>query len=191
MQPDLDVLDRLERPEHDDGVADLARDGVIDALGLPALGDVRAIRVAEQDADPDAGLRLVGEQLLESGVLGHERGRVDEDADLALGLLEQMPPDVPRHGPAVRVDGDDLALGRRGDLVTVERIRPDVGLVHAEEGGDLEPVPAVRDAALDDPPLHGLGVYLRDFGELVGSYPPLQQERSQPLVRHSTHARRT
>ena len=36
-----------------------------------------------------------------------------------------------------------------------------------------------------------VGVYLRDFSEFVGGYPPLQQERSQPLVRHSTHARRT
>ena len=49
-----------------------------------------------------------------------------------------MPPDVPGYGPAVRVDGDDLAFGRRGDLVTVQRIRPDVGLIHAEEGGYLE-----------------------------------------------------
>jgi hypothetical protein len=72
-----------------------------------------------------------------------------------------------------------------------ESARPDVGLVDAEVGGYLVPVPAVRDTAFGDPPLDGLGVYLRDFSELVRRYPPLQQERSQSLVRHSTHARRT
>jgi hypothetical protein len=34
----------------------------------------------------------------------------------------------------------------------------------------------------DDPPFHGLGVYLRCYGEFGGSRPPLKQERSQPLV---------
>ncbi len=95
------------------------------------------------------------------------------------------------HGPAVRVDGDDLALGGRDDLVTVEGVGPDVGLIDAEERGDVEPMPPVGDASADDPPLDGLGVYLHGFGELGGRHPPLQQERSQPLVRHSTQARGT
>ncbi len=44
---------------------------------------------------------------------------VDEDADLILGLFKEMSPYVPWHGPTVRIDGDELAFGRCGDLVTV------------------------------------------------------------------------
>ena len=90
-----------------------------------------------------------------------------------LGLAEEMSPRVPRHGPTVRVDGDDLAFGRRHDLVVIERIRPDVRLVHAEERGDVVPMLPVGNAARDDPALDGLGVYLHGFGELGGSDPPL------------------
>jgi hypothetical protein len=55
---------------------------------------------------------------------------------------------VPRHRPPVRVHRDDLALRHRGDLVAVQRVGPDVGLVHAEERGHLEPVPPVRETSL-------------------------------------------
>lgn len=48
------------------------------------------------------------------------------------------------------------------------------------------PVSAVRDTASGDRPLDGLGVYLQGIGELLGCLPPLQEERSQPLVWHST-----
>src|SRR5580704_17060582 len=47
-------------------------------------------------------------------------------------------------------------------------------------------VPAGGDAALGDPPLDGLGVYLRSIGQLVGGLAPLEQERSQPFVAHLT-----
>jgi hypothetical protein len=42
-----------------------------------------------------------------------------------------MPPHVPGHLGAVRVDRDDLALGDHGDLVPAQRIQPDLGLIVA------------------------------------------------------------
>ena len=91
----------------------------------------------------------------------------------------------------MRVDRDDLAVGHGGDLVAAQRVGPDVGLVHAEERGHVVPVLAVRDAALGDPPLDGLGVDVHGVGELLGGFPALEQERSQPFVPHVTQARRT
>ena len=97
-----------------------------------------------------------------------------------------MSPHVPGDLGAVRVHRDHFAFRDHGDLVAAQRVRPDIGLIHAQERGHLEAVPAVRDTALGDPPLHGLGVYLRSVGQLVGGLAPLEQERSQPFVAHLT-----
>jgi hypothetical protein len=84
-----------------------------------------------------------------------------------------MLPDVPRNLRPMREHGDDLALRDRGDLIPPQRIRPDIGLVHAEERGDRVPVRPVRSAPLGDPPLDRLGVHTHGFGELVGGFPAL------------------
>ena len=76
--------------------------------------------------------------------------------------------------------------GHRGDLIPAQGVGPDVGLVHPEERGHGEPVPAVRDPARGDPPLDGLGVDLHGISELVEGLPALEQQRSQPFVPHVT-----
>ena len=73
-----------------------------------------------------------------------------------------------------------------GDLVAAQRVRPDIGLIHAQERGHLEPVPAVRKTSPGDPPLDGLGVHAHMLGQLVGGLAPLKQQRSQPFVAHLT-----
>jgi hypothetical protein len=73
----------------------------------------------------------------------------------------------------MRVDRDDLALGRRYNLLVVERVWPDVSLIDAEVSGHVVAMLPVGHAACDDPALNGLGVYLHGFGELGGSDPPL------------------
>lgn len=102
-----------------------------------------------------------------------------------------MLPDVPRYLRTMRVHRKDLALRHGRDLIPAQRVRPDVGLVHAEERGDRVPVRPVRDAPLGDPPLDRLGVHVHGVGELTGGLAALEQECPQPLVRHFTHARRT
>ncbi len=88
--------------------------------------------------------------------------------------------------PPVRPHLHDLALRHRGDLVPAQGIGPDVGLIHPEERGHVKAVLAIGDPAGGDPPLHGLGVDVHGFGELVEALPALEQERAQPFVPHVT-----
>ena len=141
--------------------------------------------------DPRAGTRPVSEQPVDADVFRHEHARVDQGAYVLFGFGEEMLPGLPRNCPAVRVDGDDLALRRGRDLLLVKSTRPDVRLVHTKERGHRVAVPPIGHPSGNDPAFDGLRVHLYGFGQLGGRHSPFQQERSQPLVWHSTQARRT
>jgi hypothetical protein len=117
VQPDLCTGQTAQRAVEDQHVTDLRRHRFVDAFLCAAFGNMRAVRAAEQDPDRHARVGLLGEQAHQPGVVGEEESAVDEDADVALSRAEQVPPDVARDGPAVRVDGDDLILVCRRDLI--------------------------------------------------------------------------
>jgi hypothetical protein len=186
VQAHLDVRLRQNRPEKHDGVPYLRGQALVDALVGSTFGNVVAVRVAEQQPDPRASTRTLDEKPVKAHVLGNEHPGVDQDADLTLGVAEEVAQGVARYGPAMGIYRDDFALGDRGDLIAAECVRPQVGLIHTEMGGHGVPVRAVWRTGLGDPALNGLGVHLDGISERIGGLPALQQERSQPLVRHFT-----
>jgi hypothetical protein len=149
------------------------------------LRDLGRVRIAEQDAHANVGASLAGEELDEPGALGEEQPAVDQDADLPLRGFVQAMPRVVGDGPAVRVDGDDLALGRRDDLTPGQPFRPQKRLIRAEQRGNLIAVLPVWQTACGDPPLHGLGVDLQRLGELGRRHAAFEQRSPEPFVRHT------
>lgn len=142
-----------------------------------------AVRVAEQEPHTHALGGLARQQRVHAGVVGEEQAAVDEDADLLLGRAEQVAPAVPGHRPAVRVDGEDLALRRIRHIGRGQRVGPQVGLVGLQVSRDEVAVPPVGDAPAD-PPLDCLRVHARRVGQLGRGDTALQQRRAQSLVRH-------
>jgi hypothetical protein len=86
----------------------------------------------------------------------------------------------------VRVDRHQLTLGGVEHLGVVQGLRPQVGLIDAEEGGCGVAVAAVGDPVDGDPALGGLGVDAAGVGELVHGGAALQERGAQPFVRHSS-----
>jgi hypothetical protein len=132
---DLDVLHRIKRPVQRERVADLGGHGVTDAFFIAALSDVRSMRVSQRDPYGDVGAALVGEDPEDSRILGQEQRAVGQDSDLALGRSEQPCPDLPRHGPPVRVNRAEL-VRPCPSRQRPSRLRPQVAFVRVDELGD-------------------------------------------------------
>src|SRR5207244_12022948 len=69
MQPELDTFNGRQVAIVEDGIADLGCHCGTNALVFATLGYLRAVGVAEEHADCDAGLGLVPEELMEGSVL--------------------------------------------------------------------------------------------------------------------------
>ena len=140
-----------KRPVKHEGVADLGGHGVTDAFFFAALCGMWPVGVSQRDPYADPRAALIGEDPEDSRVLGEEQGAVGQDADLMLGRSEQPCPDLPRNSPPVRVDRAQF-LGPRPRRERPARVRPQVGLVRADEVGDRGPVVRVGHAPVQPAP---------------------------------------
>ena len=149
-----------------------------------ALCGVRPVRVSERDPHGDARAALVHENPEDPSILGKEQRAVRQDVNLALGRSEQPHPDLPRNGPPVRVDRPQL-LRPAPRRQQPARIRPQLGLVRADELGDRGPVVRIRHAPVQPPP-DRLGIHAQAGGDVIFAQPRPQQGPAQWLV-HRRH----
>ncbi|GAA4618442.1 hypothetical protein GCM10023195_82900 [Actinoallomurus liliacearum] len=180
MESDLDTVDVSERLIQHDAVSDLGCHRLAYAFVGTAFRYVWTIWVAEQDPYGETGLRLLCEDADDSGVLGDEETRVDENADLLFGLTEEPVPYVAGNGPAVGVGGFDLCATQSWRWWLYVSA-PDFRLINAKEMGQFRTVTRVGTSSIQ-PPSNGLHIHAQAGGYVLLSQAGLSEGTPQDIV---------
>jgi hypothetical protein len=94
VQPQLHAADHADWAIQDEGISDLRGHRVTDPFLLASLCNMRAVGIAECDADANTLLGFADQEIHHLAVLGKKQSAVDEQIDAVFCGCEQVPPAI-------------------------------------------------------------------------------------------------